>query len=347
MQYKAFIDEVDRQQWHEYARNFLDYSIYQTWSYQKVRAETEGQDVSRILIKDENDEIVMMSHVRIKHIVPLGLKIGYIQWGPLIFKTDGTCRCTVEALNELCQAYLEKRVNVLRVVPNMTNNSENQKYVEMLKASGFEQCQNVPPYHTIMVRLDVSEEALRKDLHKSWRRNLRRSERHGLKVFEGYDDIYYRVFMHLYKEMHARKKFVEHVDIHQIRRIQRDLPEAQKMNISLCVLDKEPIAALVWSAFGDAGMTILSATGDKGRQYLGSYLLRWELLEHLKENNFQYLDQGGIDPEHNPGGYTFKAGMGGEEQFHIGTFDTYTNSVAKNAFKIGEKIYQGMKIFDR
>jgi lipid II:glycine glycyltransferase (peptidoglycan interpeptide bridge formation enzyme) len=253
----------------------------------------------------------------------------------------------VEVLEALRQACFDAKVNVLRIVPNIANNEANQKYVEMFQASGFEPCQRIPPYRTIMLRLEASEEALRKGLHKSWRRNLRRSERNGLKVFEGYHDIYYKVFMHLYREMHARKKFVEHVDVHQFRKVQSDLPEAQRMNISLCVLDKEPIAALVWSAIGDVGITLLSATGDKGRKHLGSYLLRWELLKRLKERDCQFLDQGGVDPERNPGGYMFKAGMGGEEQFHIGAFDTYTNSVTKNAFKIGEKIYKGMKIFER
>ena len=70
-------------EWERCARQFTDYSIYQTWSYQQVRGESDRQKISRFIIKDENGHVSSMGQIRIKYVKMLGLKIGYIQSGPL------------------------------------------------------------------------------------------------------------------------------------------------------------------------------------------------------------------------------------------------------------------------
>ena len=77
-----------------------------------------NQDISRFVIKDENGEAVAMGQVRIKHVKPIGLRIGYIQRGPLVRGRNGRLRCSAEALNAVCEAYLGEKVNILRIVPN-------------------------------------------------------------------------------------------------------------------------------------------------------------------------------------------------------------------------------------
>ena len=49
MAFEVLIDKIEQAQWEEYADSFADYSIYQTWSYQEMRAEIDGQKVSRIV----------------------------------------------------------------------------------------------------------------------------------------------------------------------------------------------------------------------------------------------------------------------------------------------------------
>jgi len=119
MTYEVIVDSVSREEWEGYAANFADYSIYQTWPYQQVRAEMDGQEVSRVIIKDERGHVVTMSQVRIKHVKPLGLRIGYVQWGPLVRATNGTLKCTLGALKALCKAYVGTKIDVFRIVPNM------------------------------------------------------------------------------------------------------------------------------------------------------------------------------------------------------------------------------------
>ena len=74
------IDNILREDWEDQAKSFADYSIYQTWPYQQVRAEMDGQEISRILIRDDSGKSILMAQVRIKRIGLFGLNIGYVQY---------------------------------------------------------------------------------------------------------------------------------------------------------------------------------------------------------------------------------------------------------------------------
>ena len=84
MKLEVHIDEVSREQWELHAKMFADYSIYQTWPYQQVRAEMDRQSVSRAIVTDEQGNPITMCQVRIKTVKALRLRIGYVQWGPLL-----------------------------------------------------------------------------------------------------------------------------------------------------------------------------------------------------------------------------------------------------------------------
>ena len=57
----------------------------------------------------------------------------------------------------------------------------------------------------------------------------------------------------------------------------------------------------------------LGATSDDGLNAKGAYLLQWTLIQWLKENGIKWYDLGGIDPEGNPGVYSFKRGLSGTD----------------------------------
>jgi hypothetical protein len=73
------------------------------------------------------------------------------------------------------------------------------------------------------------------------------------------------------------------------------------------------VAGLVASALGDSAIYLLGATSDDGLTAKGAYLLQWTLIRWLKENGVRWYDLGGIDPEGNPGVYTFKKGLSGTD----------------------------------
>ena len=83
------LDSISEIEWAHYARDFSDYSIYQTCAYQHVRGQINGQQVHRLAIKDDDDEILALCQMRVQSVKAIGLRIGYAQWGPLLRKKAG------------------------------------------------------------------------------------------------------------------------------------------------------------------------------------------------------------------------------------------------------------------
>ena len=123
----------------------------------------------------------------------------------------------------------------------------------------------------------------------------------------------YRTFCRMYEQMWKRKTFETTVDVEEFGRLQEDLPETHRMRILICEQDGVPVAGLVASAMGDSAIYLLGATSDDGLNAKGAYLLQWTLIQWLKENGIKWYDLGGIDPEGNPGVYTFKKGLSGTD----------------------------------
>ena len=100
----------------------------------------------------------------------------------------------------------------------------------------------------------------------------------------------------------------------------------------------KPISGLIWSAIGDTGTAIFSGTKNEGMKYNGSYLLRWQMIMSLKKRGHVFMDQGGINPERNPGSYNFKAGMGGKEVYGIGQYDSSGSILYSVLIKFTEQL---------
>lgn len=342
MAYDVLIDEIEPAQWAEYARGFADYSIYQTWAYQDVRADVDGHHVSRAVVKNDNNEIVSISHVRVRRVTSLGLKIGYIHMGPLFFKKDGVCGCSGEVVKALRDAYLGPRVNVLRIAPNIIDDSENQRFVEIFESNGFQRLKGVPPYHTMILPLDCSSEDLRMGLHQKWRKKLRKAEKAGVEVVERSNEEPFKVLDNFYQELRERKGF-KGVDPEVFARSQGALSNAEKMSLFVAYFEDDPVTVHVTSSLGDTAIALLVASNEKGYSCWSSYLTWWKALMASKDKGMKKFDLGGIDFENNLNVSRFKAGLGGQEKSHIGAFEAYTNTVVKNLFRMAEKVYVKMK----
>lgn len=161
MSYTVNIDNFDRAYWEKKSKEFSDYSLRQTWPFQKKHAAMSKCQISRAVITNENSQVCLMCQVRIKYIKAIGLKIGYIQWGPLVMGNDNEIKCCVSALVELRKAYLGNVVNVLRVVPNMPRGESSEIFSRMLKAAGFTNSRIFSVYNQVAIpRSGLSEKRL-------------------------------------------------------------------------------------------------------------------------------------------------------------------------------------------
>lgn len=324
------VDGATPAEWSQMLDLFDDANLYQTWSYGAVR--WGRKNLSHLVLKRDG-EVVGMAQLRI--IRPTRLKFGmaYLRWGPVCHRRAaeldaGTVLAVARALEN---EYVFKRGLLLQILPNAFVGSPRAALFQ----SGFSRFRQelrspANTYRTFVLDLAPTIEQLRKNLDAKWRNKLTQSEKKELRVFAGNGIDDYGTFCRMYNEMWKRKAFETTVDVEEFGRLQADLPEAHRMRILICEQNGVPVAGVVVSAIGDSAIYVLGATSDDGLNAKGAYLLQWTMVQWLKENGFKWYDLGGIDPEGNPGVYSFKRGFSGADVHQLTPF-VASNSVVSSA----------------
>lgn len=342
MSYEVIVDSVSENQWMQYAQDFADYSIYQTCAYQQVRCRIDGCQDHRLIVRAGDGGILAMCHVRVHRIRSLGLRIGYGQWGPLLYGKTGAVDCVAGVLGALRDACFGLNIDVLRLAPNVIDDVANKQFSVALEESGFEKLPEVPPYHTTLVPLDCSEADLRKRLHQSWRRMLHKAEVVGVDIKMHTDHASFEMLEHFYTDL-ARRKGLKGVDPDVFARAQPDLPDSEKMCLIVGYIDHEPVTVHVTSNLGATGVFLLSASSKSGYEHRASYLAWWRAMVHSSNIGMKNYDTGGIDSVKAPDIARFKSGVGGREVFYIGTFEAYTDRRTAIIWKVSKRLYQLMR----
>jgi len=312
--------EVDRStaaEWSQMLDLFDDANLYQTWAYGAVR--WGEKNLSHLVLK-RGGEVLGMAQLRIVRPTRLEFGMAYLRWGPL-FQPRGSAldpEVATSMARALKEEYIDNRKLFLRILPNAFVGSPRATVIQ----SAFREFTPEPldaenTYRTFVLDLAPPAEELRKRLDAKWRNHLNRSEKNGLNVIAGTGSNEYGVFCQIYNQMRKRKTFETTVDVEEFGRIQEDLPKSQRMRILICQDKGAPVAGLVTSAMGDSAIYLLGATNDEGLKAQGAYLLQWTMIKWLKENGIRWYDLGGIDPEQNPGVYSFKRGFSGADLTQI------------------------------
>ena len=84
-------------------------------------------------------------------------------------------------------------------------------------------------------------------------------------------------------------------------------------------------------------MLLLAAANQEGLDLGGSYLTWYASVLLALKSGKEVYDLGGIDPVNNPGVYSFKSRMGGNELYHIGAYDACKNASVKVMWNISDK----------
>jgi lipid II:glycine glycyltransferase (peptidoglycan interpeptide bridge formation enzyme) len=308
--FQVDIDNLNENTWNELLAQFDDASIYQTWSYGTVCR--GAGNVSHLVLR-RGDKVVGCCQVVFNRMPVLDVGIAYVAWGPL-WRMRGIQpdpSVLVKLISEVKLEYGIKRGYLLRMSPNAFGDHKNI-FMKTMERERFKPSASTTPYRTLRLDLAPSLDDIRKNLLQKWRNALNKAERSGLTLLEGAGNDLYGRFLALAQQMLGRKKFIPGVNYEVYRRIQSDLPDRFKMHIAVCESQGEPIAAAICSAIGDTAIYILGATGDKNKGLNGSYMLHWHMIQWVKQHNCRWYDLGGIDPQGNPGVYTFKLGLAGK-----------------------------------
>jgi lipid II:glycine glycyltransferase (peptidoglycan interpeptide bridge formation enzyme) len=330
----AEVDRIDASAWADLVQNFGDLTIYQTWPYETAR--WGEHRVSRLVLRRGTD-VIAAAQVRLIRLPVLNAGIAYVFRGPLwrLRGAETAPEVFREMLRALRTEYATRRGLLLRLLPNEVDEETNPCRA-ILEAEGFHRSETARPHRTFLLDLSPSMEDLRKALRHAWRTNLNKADKRAFQIEMGADDTLYGRFLDLYRQMHDRKQFVQLVDVNHFREVQRRLPDPLKMQVMICSLEGAPVAAGVCSALGQAGIQLFLATSARALEIQGAFRVFWTQIQWLKDHGFRFFDLGGIDPESNPGGYRFKAGLSGREVNHIGEFQVCESPVSAIAVKTME-----------
>ena len=341
MPYTVDIDQVNRSEWEQYAAHFADYSVYQTWPYQEVRAEIDGQHISRAVVRNENNHIVAICQVRVQTVKLLGLRIGYVQWGPLVRGENGVLNST-EAFRALRDAYVGDRVDVLRLVPNVRDDAMGRDLAQVLTTAGFRPSASYGRYRTFVVKVDDSEEGIRKRLRKSFRRDLKKAEKAEIQMQHGQGQEFCAILEKLYADSLQRKGF-KGLELQQFLKAQPILSQNEKLNMIVIYHAGEAASIHVTSHLGDTAVVLLAASNEAGLSCGSSYLMWYEAAVTAFRQGKKWCDLGGIDPEKNPNVFQFKSRMGGEEVYHIGAFDACRCAWVRTIWRLMDRAHNSLK----
>ena len=337
--YTVEVDSVRRESWIEAMGNFEDYNIFQTWSYGTIR---HGEERISHLILKRRGSIVAAAQARIVKLPFLDMGIAYVRWGPL-WKVSGRQpdpEIFLQAVRALRNEYTCRRGLALRLYPLLFDD-DDPSFLTHMQREGFALNASLTRERTLIVDLRPPLEDLRKGLNQKWRNHLNKAEKSQLILMEGSDNNLFEMFIDVYREMVARKHFVDLVDVEEFKAIQKKLMEENKMRVFLSLNNGKVGAGAVCSTMGKMGIYLLGATNDIGMQDNGSYLVQWKILEYLKSIGCIYYNLHGINPAGNKGTYTFKKGLcghNGRDVEFLGRFDTYPNSISRLAVKSGDKL---------
>jgi lipid II:glycine glycyltransferase (peptidoglycan interpeptide bridge formation enzyme) len=329
------VDCATPAEWSKTLDLFDDANIYQTSAYGEVR--WGKKNLSRLVLKRDG-EVLAMAQLRIIRPTPLKFGMAYLRWGPL-WERRGL-PVDPEVPTRMARAiedeYLDKRKLYVRVLPNAFAGSLRATTVQ----AAF--CRFTPEpldagntYRTFVFDLSPSLEELRKGFDPKWRNKLSGAAKNNLKVIAGNGSDEYRTFCQIYNQMRRRKTFETTVDVEEFGRMQETLAESQRMRVLICEDKGVPVAGLVASVMGDSAIYLLGATNDDGLKSKGAYLLHWTMIQWLKSADVRWYDLGGIDPEGNPGVYSFKRGFSGVDLCQINPLVASDSAFSSGIVKAG------------
>ena len=325
-------DVVDKDTWHYLLASFDDATFPQTWSY---GAAHWGEEALSHLILFYRGRVVGLAQLQTVAVPILKTGIAYVKWGPLWrHREEGRNLNHLRMLaRALKREYAVQRCLLVRIeAKEVTGRDDDVRDVFVSEEFGWQPS----GLRTMVMDLSPALEELRKRMNRGHRRSLQIAESQNVTIEEGTDDRFMDAALDIYHEMKARKKYVDFIDMEEIIRANRHLPEHLKTRVAICLNERKPIAALGWTPIGKTGQLVIASTRDEALRLKSSFLLWWRAITYFKTNGFDEIDLGGANPEKNPGSFFFKKGLIGDNAElvnYLGLFDAAANIRSVAVFK--------------
>ncbi len=333
----------ERQTWQAIATSFADYNYRQSWAYALEAAERKSAAVEHVAIR-HGSSIIGAAAVRIRALPFLGIGVAYVSGGPLSrTERQSAPNFLRESIAALKWKYATCRGLSLRVAAPIQPNVTAEEVDDLFKSQGFVQQTDGRTYRTLVLDLERPLASVRECFDQKWRNCLNASERAQLDIVSGDGDDLFDQFCLLFNEFVARKGLTVDLDADFFRRIRRGCPSNEGYVVSLARVGGAPVAGHLAANHGDISVYLLGATNPLGLKRKASYLLQWHAIMASQRSGMRWYDLGGVDPDHNPGVWHFKLGMGGREIFAPGPYELINGRAKKRVLGFLEAMHRRLR----
>ncbi len=335
------LETIGRDGWRRAVREFSDYSYRCVWEYVCASAERLGAESEHVACV-EDGRVIGLANVRIRRLPGLGGGLAHLSGGPLV---RGAAKDPAERLERVLRALGERYVDdqglVLRVAPPLGSPEWCLQQAAVFQRVGFERTSRHPgPYRTLMVDICGELPEIRGGFAKKWRWHLTQAEKRGLEVRAGAGNADFAAFERIFEALLERKGFQVDLDAGFYRHLAGRREGDEGLLLLLAEADGEVVAGQLSSVLGDTAVYLLGAATPLGRERFAPYLLQWHTIQEARRRGASRYDLGGIDPDGNPGVYTFKKRMGGEEQTGPGPFEMLPHGLRGRLALAAETLYR-------
>jgi lipid II:glycine glycyltransferase (peptidoglycan interpeptide bridge formation enzyme) len=197
--------------------------------------------------------------------------------------------------------------------------------------------------HTLVLRLDVDEETLRRGLNSGHRSGINGAEKRGLRVARTSDPARMPDFVRLLRQMERRNDFFSYEDMYFDAIAQELLGSGDASLYFATAGDVDAAAALVFD-FGPTRYYAFGATNIEWRKLMPGPPLVWQAIVDACREGRQRFDFWGAapadaGPDHPWAGITdFKRGFGAEREDYAGTWELTVRPIAARLFRLARSV---------
>ncbi len=294
----------------------------QSWQWGEFQ-KTLGRHVDRIYIDQDGDLAGVAQSIRT--FLPIFGCYDYVPRGPIV-KSSMHLADTMKKISGEC---LFVRFDAL------SDTTESLAELHLHKSI------DVQPAHTVINKLEVSEEELLKHMHSKTRYNIGLAEKKNLDI--RMSDVSLDQVWSLFSQTSKRGAFRLHEHTYYETMLTVLAHTSPRVFLAAAFYEDQPVAATIMLDFGETRTYLHGASAHEHRTLMAPSLLHWELMKDAKRNGLKAYDWWGVSPpleEQHPwaGISRFKRGFGGEEVEYPGTYDLVSKPVGYWIYQMVRKI---------
>jgi lipid II:glycine glycyltransferase (peptidoglycan interpeptide bridge formation enzyme) len=274
----------------------------QLWGWGDVKM-VHGWDAQRLLLYNDEEEIVGAAQVLVRHLPWPMRSIAYIPRGPVVDESN-----RAELLSSLAKY-------VKRVYHSVALSIEPDA-VEYDVPQGWKKSKHrILPPQTIILDLTKTDAELLNDMSKKTRQYIRKSASEAMVIEKVRSREDLDKCLAIYHATAKKAKFNIHDNQYYYDVFSKLASHSQ---VFAAYVDDQPVSFLWLAISADTAFELYGGMNETGQELRTNYALKWNAIRKCKEWGLSRYDFGGLLEG---GVTTFKKGWASEETTMAGTFD--------------------------